>query len=98
MRSAYLKDSIYGFINGIVSLAYNLSNIPVKFILYNISLTCPYVPFEYIYFGDFKSDIDAANEYNFDYIFVKNYSDWENGVNICKLKNIKIIGDFTEVS
>jgi len=39
------------------------------------------------FFGDSKSDYDAAKKYGLDFIFVKDYSEWGNGLEITGYKN-----------
>jgi len=40
-----------------------------------------------LFFGDSKSDYDAANFFGIDFVFVKDYSEWENGLEIVDHKN-----------
>ena len=40
-----------------------------------------------LFFGDSKSDFDAAKNYGIDFVFVKDYSEWENGLEITDHKN-----------
>ena len=41
-----------------------------------------------LFFGDSKSDYDAAKKFGIDFVFVKDYSEWENGLEIVNHKNI----------
>ena len=47
-----------------------------------------------IFFGDSKSDYQAAIKNNIDFVFVKGKSEWKDGYEIMKEKNIKIINNF----
>ena len=40
-----------------------------------------------LFFGDSKSDYGAAKKFGMDFIFVKDYSEWENGLEITNHKN-----------
>jgi len=40
-----------------------------------------------LFFGDSKSDYDSANFFGIDFVFVKDYSEWENGLEIVDHKN-----------
>ena len=40
-----------------------------------------------LFFGDSKSDYDAAKNFGIDFVFVKDYSEWENGLEIMDHKN-----------
>ena len=40
-----------------------------------------------LFFGDSKSDYDAAKIFGMDFVFVKDYSEWENGLEIVDHKN-----------
>jgi len=40
-----------------------------------------------LFFGDSKSDYDAAKKFGIDFVFVKDYSEWENGLEIMDYKN-----------
>ena len=40
-----------------------------------------------LFFGDSKSDYDAAKFFGMDFVFVTGYSEWENGFKIMDHKN-----------
>ena len=40
-----------------------------------------------LFFGDSKSDYDAATFFGIDFVLVKDYSEWENGLEIVDHKN-----------
>lgn len=47
-----------------------------------------------VYFGDAKSDLDAAKAFGLDFVFISSYSDWENGLGYCESHGIPHICDF----
>ena len=40
-----------------------------------------------LFFGDSKSDYNASKKFDLDFVFVKGYSEWENGLEITDYKN-----------
>ena len=54
------------------------------------------MPSSSLYFGDAKSDYEAALSFNMDFVFISGFSDWENGVEFCQSNDIKILKDFSD--
>ncbi|NVK73375.1 MAG: HAD family hydrolase [Oceanospirillaceae bacterium] len=51
-----------------------------------------------IYFGDAKTDLLAANEFDMKFVFVKGVSEWEDGEKVCAdQENISVIIDFSRL-
>jgi phosphoglycolate phosphatase-like HAD superfamily hydrolase len=50
-----------------------------------------------VYFGDARSDYDAAKEYGLDFVFVSNVSEWKEGLDYCQVSQIPIVLDFSEL-
>tara|TARA_Y100000590_G_C15742309_1_gene1020710 strand:- start:1408 stop:2073 length:666 start_codon:yes stop_codon:yes gene_type:complete len=49
-----------------------------------------------IFFGDSKSDLDAAEQFGLDFIFVKGVSEWREGSRLTRIKGFLTIKDFKE--
>lgn len=49
-----------------------------------------------IYFGDSKLDLDAAEQFGLDFIFVKGVSEWREGSRLTRIKGFLTIKDFKE--
>lgn len=47
-----------------------------------------------IFFGDAKSDMEAAETYNFKFVYISGFSDWIDGEKICKQKKINVLENF----
>lgn len=48
-----------------------------------------------IYFGDAKSDFLAATKYSLDFVFVRGYTEWRDGVSFSNKHGCEMINDFT---
>ena len=51
-----------------------------------------------VFFGDAKSDMMAALDYNIDFIYIYGFSNWLEGKKICNLKKIITLKDFESVT
>ena len=51
-----------------------------------------------LFFGDSKSDYEAASKFGIDFIFVKDYSEWRGGELIAEESTCSIIDNFNELS
>jgi len=49
-----------------------------------------------IYFGDAKSDYEAAKAFDMDFVYIYGASEWENGIKFCQKNDITTYKDFTE--
>lgn len=47
-----------------------------------------------IYFGDARSDMEAAKSFGLDFVFVAGISEWSEGRSVCKKENIPTIENF----
>lgn len=47
-----------------------------------------------IFFGDSKSDLEAAENHGIDFIYVTQFSEWDEGVGVCQRKGWKTIHNF----
>jgi hypothetical protein len=51
-----------------------------------------------IFFGDSKSDMDVAEDYELDFVFVRRVSEWRDGHQFAESKGYLTIDDFkTEI-
>ena len=50
-----------------------------------------------LYFGDSKIDLDVAEEFSLDFIYVSGVSEWVNGKEYCKDNGYSQIEDFTQI-
>lgn len=50
-----------------------------------------------VFFGDAKTDFDAAAEFQLDFCFISGYTLWQEGLHFCKSKTDHIFKDFTDV-
>lgn len=50
-----------------------------------------------VFFGDSEIDYICASKFNCDFVFVSEHSEWDEGYNFCKERNIKIINNFDEL-
>jgi len=50
-----------------------------------------------LYFGDARSDYEAANFFGMDFIYISGASEWIEGINFCQQNDIMIFKDFTEI-
>jgi len=51
-----------------------------------------------IYFGDARSDFEAAHAYGLEFVFVAHNSDWKEGRSVCSAAGCAILHDFTELT
>lgn len=51
-----------------------------------------------IYFGDARSDFEAAHAYGLEFVFVAHNSDWKEGRSVCTAARCTILRDFTELA
>ncbi|MDP7621710.1 MAG: HAD hydrolase-like protein, partial [SAR324 cluster bacterium] len=49
-----------------------------------------------IFFGDSRSDLEAAEKFGLDFIFVKGVSEWREGDRLTRIKGFLTIKDFKE--
>jgi phosphoglycolate phosphatase-like HAD superfamily hydrolase len=49
-----------------------------------------------IFFGDSRSDLEVAEEFGLDFIFVKGVSEWREGDQLTRIKGFITIKDFKE--
>ena len=50
-----------------------------------------------LYFGDAKSDYDAANAFGVDFAYISGASEWDNGFNFCKINHILTLDNFEKL-
>jgi beta-phosphoglucomutase-like phosphatase (HAD superfamily) len=50
-----------------------------------------------LYFGDARSDYEAADFFGMDFIYISGASEWVEGINFCQQNDIMIFKDFTEI-
>ena len=48
-----------------------------------------------IFFGDAWLDYKLSDEFGLDFVFIKNYSEWKDGLRFCKENNLTITDDFS---
>lgn len=51
-----------------------------------------------IFFGDARSDMEAAEKNNLDFIFISGVSEWNDGINHSKVKGFDIFNNFQEIN
>ena len=51
-----------------------------------------------VYFGDARSDMDAATTFNLNFVFVAGRSEWRDGAAVCAHEGFSVIGDFGDLS
>ena len=51
-----------------------------------------------LYFGDARSDYEAANFFGMDFVYISGASEWVEGINFCQQNDIMILKDFTEIN
>lgn len=49
-----------------------------------------------LFFGDARYDLDVAEAHNFDFVFVRRYTDWPEGAKVVSGLGHKVIVDFTD--
>jgi hypothetical protein len=49
-----------------------------------------------LYFGDAKSDYEAASVFGMDFVYINGASEWTEGIKFCQQNNIAMFKDFTE--
>ena len=47
-----------------------------------------------IFFGDSKNDLEAAENYGMDFVYVSQFSEWKDGVEICQSRGYDTIHNF----
>jgi phosphoglycolate phosphatase-like HAD superfamily hydrolase len=50
-----------------------------------------------VYFGDSKSDYEAASSFNLDFIYISGASEWQDGPRFCKKLKIKNFNNFSSI-
>jgi phosphoglycolate phosphatase-like HAD superfamily hydrolase len=53
-------------------------------------------PEKSLYFGDAKSDYEAASVFGMDFVYISGVSEWTEGMKFCQQNNIVIFKDFSE--
>ncbi|MBT7555749.1 HAD family hydrolase [Candidatus Woesearchaeota archaeon] len=53
-------------------------------------------PVKSLYFGDAKSDYEAASVFGMDFVYINGASEWTEGIKFCQQNNIAMFKDFTE--
>jgi phosphoglycolate phosphatase-like HAD superfamily hydrolase len=48
-----------------------------------------------IYFGDAKSDYEAASAFNLDFVYISGASEWQDGIRFCEKLNIPLYNNFS---
>ena len=51
-----------------------------------------------VFFGDSRSDADAAAAFGLDFVFVWGYSDWREGPGYCRARGIPVVPDLQDVA
>lgn len=51
-----------------------------------------------VYFGDAKSDVDAAEAFKLDFVFISSCSEWGGGMGYCESRGVQHIPDFNSVA
>ncbi len=55
------------------------------------------LPAASVYFGDARSDLDAAEHCGLDFVFVSGFTDWPEGASVARERGHSVIRDFEEL-
>jgi phosphoglycolate phosphatase-like HAD superfamily hydrolase len=55
------------------------------------------LPMPGVFFGDARSDMQAAQEYGLDFVYISSVSEWTGGVKCAQEQGFEVINDFNEV-